>query len=346
MRKIFVVGSLMLAIASGRALALPEESEQTSSARVSPALAQAIAESADVPPAGSQPVSPSLEVVSLGAEPRQLIRFTPVVGTEQQSVITMTMQMGFSLNGENQPAFDPPGTMTVLHTVVTDVNADGNISVDFEYSDVDVTDDSTLPPEAMETVRSQLMQLEGVKGTVVFDSRGNTQSMELHPPENSDASDASLVQNLEQMTRSLQQVSNPFPAEPIGIGAVWRVPQVINVGGTVLTQTATYELISHQENMLELAVSIDQQGDTFLPNLLDLPENIEPTDQSLSSTGSGRTIIDLNKMMPVSTDWTSTTQSTLTLSGGERSAVVDVTVMMDLLIVSDEASDDVPDALR
>lgn len=157
----------------------------------------------------SEPV-PVTQVLDYGAEPRQMLRMTPAVGAEQQTIMDMTTETAIAINGQSQPSVTAPGTRLVMDTVVTDIDENGLITVEFVYSDVQVIDAANLPPQTIELMRSQMSSIVGTTGTVVLDSQGRTQAFDLVAP---DTLDATLRNSLDQMLQSFQQISSPLPGE-------------------------------------------------------------------------------------------------------------------------------------
>ncbi|MGB3494470.1 MAG: hypothetical protein WBA57_17210 [Elainellaceae cyanobacterium] len=313
----------------------------------------------ETPNSGSATISvtdPSAEpvVLNAGAEPRQMLRMTPTVGAEQRTIMDMTTEVAIAIDGLSQPSFTAPGTRLVMDSVVTDIDDAGLITLDFAYSDVQMNGDPGLPPQVMELMRSQISSMIGTTGTIVVDDQGATQSFTLVAPANAEPM---VRASMEQMAQSFQQISSPFPAEAVGVGAVWQVPQEIVINGSAINSLATFELVEIEGDRIQLAVSIEQTGNISISDMLPIPDSVSVSDQSLTSTGAGRTFIDLNQMMPLGSDLTVNTQSTTTVTESGISATLSADVQLDMIIVSDDfelptrasgvsSEDEVPVTLR
>lgn len=341
--KILGIGAALLAIASGQEFFSASRVAAQSVSRVEVAQESAPAVDPALPdlePPAPEPgtisvTEPSVEpiVLNSGAEPRQVLRMTPTLGAEQRTIMDMTTEVAIAINGQSQPSFTAPGTRLVMESVVTDIDEAGLITLEFAYADVQVIDSSTLPPQVVELMRSQVSSMIGTTGTIVLDDQGGTQSFTLVTPE---TVEPTVRASLEQMVQSFQQISSPLPAEAVGVGAIWQVPQEILVNGAAIDSLATFELTAIEGDVIELAVSVEQTGDIPISDLLPIPDSINVSAQSLDSTGAGRTFIDLNQMMPLGSDLTVNTQSTTTVTEAGISAVLEADVQMDMIIVSDD----------
>lgn len=344
MHKIVGIGAAAVAIASGQELALSERAQAqfVSAIEIAQESAPSAESDAPTPEPESPPASNTISVtepsanpivLNSGAEPRQVLRMTPTIGAEQQTIMDMTTQVAIAIDGAAQPAFTAPGTRLVMDSVVTDIDEAGLITVDFAYVDVQLIDSSSLPPQVIELMRSQVSSMIGTTGTIVIDAQGGTQSFTLVTPE---TLEPTVRASMEQMAQSFQQISSPLPTEAVGIGAIWQVPQEILINGAVIDSLATFELVDVNGEQIELAISIEQTGEVPISNLLPIPDNVNVSDQRLNSTGTGSTYIDLNQIMPLGSDLTVNTQSTTTVTEAGLSATLAADVEMNMILVSDD----------
>ncbi len=280
----------------------------------------------------------TLEVLDLGAEPRQELRFVPTIGDQQQTATTMMMSATVMMEGEELSAFVPPATTMIIDTEVTDINASGDIYVEFEYIDIQVEDLPDAMVETAEFMRSQLEDLIGAEGMLVFDERGNIIEYSLEPIGDEDRP---FNQSFQQLSESMQQFSNPFPEEAVGIGAIWQVPQVVNINGMEIRQITTYELVERNGTQIELVTRVEQDADLVMDDLMGLPVEIT----SMTSSGEGSSFFDLSQVMPISSEITSITNSVMEITAPEITASIDMQMIMEMSIMAvdpvvDESSAD------
>ena len=246
------------------------------------------------------PEEPKVKLLNPGAEPRQKLRFKPVVGSKQQSVMTTKTDMKMSLDGKPVPAFKVPATVVTINTVVKKVEPNGDISYDFSYSDIDVVKDPNVEPKLLEAMRKQFAQLKEMKGSGVMDSIGNTKQFNLAL---TDVKDPFLKQTMQQFSDSLSKVSSPVPQEAVGKGAQWVTTNTINFNGIKITQTETYNLLDVKDGVAVLQTKVQQQAQPMQKvSLPGLPPDAALTLQSYNGNGQGKSQIVLDKLMPVSSN--------------------------------------------
>ena len=246
------------------------------------------------------PQPPTVKLLNPGTEPRQQLRFKPVAGSKQKSVMMMKTDMKMSLDGKPVPAFTIPATVVTIDTVINKVESNGDISYNFSYSEIDVVEDPKIDPKLIEAMRKQLPQLKGVKGSGVMDNRGNTKKINLVT---SDIKDPFLKQITQQLSSSLSKVSSPVPQEAVGKGAQWSVINKIGFNGINLTQTETYNLVDIKDGVATLQAQVQQQAQKMQKvTLPGLPPSAALTLQSYDGNGQGKSQIMLDKLMPITSN--------------------------------------------
>lgn len=238
------------------------------------------------------PAIPRIEILSTGTGEKTQLRFTPVVNSRQTSTLTL------KIDAKEGMSIALPTTKLTMEVVVTQVDANGDIHFDFTYKNVDLVAEPGAPREAINTLRPSLTPLIGLSGSIVVNSRGQTKSTRINlPPE----LDPTAKEIFEQLSTSLDQFYAPLPEEAVGTGARWRVSQDLNVNGIQLTQSAIYELVSNQDNILELGILVEQEARPqviSLPSIPDLPAGVTLELRSLSSQGEGEMTFSLGQILP------------------------------------------------
>ncbi len=107
----------------------------------------------------------------------------------------------------------------------------------------------------------------------------------------------------------------PFPAEPIGIGARWKVVGQIATQGIVVVQTSTITLLDIEGSLLTVEIETVQE---LGPDGMEIP-GVEVIDARLSSLSSGEAVWDLSQPIPgsASSEGAQTLVLTLVLDGEE-----------------------------
>ena len=278
----------------------------------------------------------SVELLNAGAEPRRELRFTPAVNATQ--TVSMTLDVGITMfiKGEAPPPIvDTPAVELKMETEVTQVDANGDIYVDFSYSEVNVVANPNTPTELVNAMRSQLQKLVSFQGSFIVDAQGNTKDIYFDVPEDLDPI---TKQMLEQMSNSLKQISSPLPPEAIGVGAKWQVPNSLTINGMTINQTATYELVSLEDDIATLEVAIKQDAAAQTINPPRVPPSASIQLESLDSQGQATITIGLSQIMPISAIMSldSNTQMKITEPNSGEEIRMGMKLLMDMNLESQE----------
>lgn len=290
MKKLLCFGALAFAIGGSvqrPLMALPQVAETVTVAQASTVAAQ--------------PVAPTQAIVlDPGAAPRRQLRLQLAPGMEETGNTTMKVRMDGFLNGQKLPFPSVPTMKFGMSMKVDKVDANGDSHLTFGYTSADVVANPDTPPMMLDVMRSQLQGLLDHKGAMVISDRGQTKSFQIELPKTlTAAAQNQLDRTMEQLTNSLKQLSAPLPAEPVGLGAKWKVPpQKLSMNGMVVIQTATYELLELQGNTMKLAVTVEQTADPQPLNSPGLPPGASMQLKSLSSNGGGTITMHLDRLFP------------------------------------------------
>lgn len=273
-----------------------------------------------------------IELLHIGAQPRQILRLQPALHSQQQSVMTFDVGGTMTTSGVTQSLPNTPTSTMVLETDVTQIDDQGNRYIEFEYTDISLGESSDLPAEAMEAMRSQLSQLEGLAGRWVINEQGYLTDFAMTPPE---SMEGLMGQQLQQMVDSIQQMSAPFPAEAIGIGAQWQLPYSTSINGMALDGVATYELVSIDGDRITLATTIDQNGVAGALSALGLPEMLDINIQELNASGQGILEMDLTAVMPIYSDMSMMSNSQFTVGHQDFEIPVSMNMLINMSFMSE-----------
>jgi hypothetical protein len=287
MKKIWIASSFIIFVLAGEGLkpAIPSVS-----AEIPFAVKPLPSDATKTAPAAK----PQLELLNQGAEPRRELRFKPTVNVKEKATLTLKMNTATSVAGQPMLSLDMPAMVMGMDLVATQVDPNGDIHYQFSYTDADVAGEGTLPPQAIEGMRSNLKKIIGMSGTAIVDNRGHTKASNFVLPE---GSDTTLKQLLDQLSKSLEQISAPIPEETVGIGAQWRVSSSVNIGGINLNQITTYQLVELQDNSFTLNVSVEQHAGEQNFSSPQMPSGAAATVKSHHALGQGRLTQRLDRLM-------------------------------------------------
>lgn len=327
MKKTLFITSLCLASA-GWAIEL---SPASLSAEI-PLVVQQPAGDVSEPRSDAKPVQ--VELLNPGVEPRQQLRLKPTLGVKQTTTMAVKMEMEVSTADRSTKVNKVPTMVLTIDTKATKLDTNGDIHYDFLYASADIAADTpNLPTAALDSMRSAVKKLVGLKGSFIMDSRGASKGGSFTLPEEADNNTKQMVQN---MSKSLQQLASPLPAEAVGKGAKWRISFPSNVSGMNVNQTATYELIGLQDGVATLKTSVEQQANPQNLTLSQLPAGSTMAIKSFASQGQGEVIMRLNQLMPVRSvvSINSNSEISIKVAGKPEEVTIKTKLLMEMTLDS------------
>lgn len=323
MKKILFLGSALLAIA----LNIGQPLHRTVGA--SEAIGSKQLSNQETPMAPN--TGPQVKLLNPGSLPRQKLRFQPTANAKQNMTMTMKMDVVTLVEGQAWRQVKMPEILLQMEMVITQVDANGDIHSQFSYTDAQIKQDPTMPPEAIAAMSEEIKKLVGISGSSIIDNRGQVKSTELNLPEGLDGNSEQLFARL---SKSFDQISSPVPAEAVGIGAKWQVEAAPNLNNIKMTQQTTYELVNFQDNVATLKVAIQQQAPSQDMTSPGLPAGATLTMKSFQGQGTGQTIMGLDGAMPVSYNIDLVSQTEMNADRDGQSANFGTEVSMQITIQS------------
>lgn len=322
MKRTWLIASFLF-LSTGLAMDFPPNSSKAET----PLLVQQPA-NRTLPSTSSKPTQ--IQLVNPGAEPRQQLNLKPSLGVTQTTTMAVKMEMGTSTPDKSMNVTKVPTMVLTIDTKVTKIDTNGDIYYEFSYTKADIAGDTpNLPPAALDAMRNSLKKLVGLKGSLIMDSRGNNKGGDFILPEGSDKNFKQIVQ---QMSKSLGQLSAPLPAEAVGKGAKWLISSPSNVSGMDLNQIATYELISLQDGVVTLSITMEQQAKPQKLTLPQLPAGANVALKSFASQGKGEVIMRLDQLMPMrsAVSINSNSEMTIKLAGTPEELTIKTKMLMEM----------------
>lgn len=103
----------------------------------------------------------------------------------------------------------------------------------------------------------------------------------------------------DDITQRLLGTLIPVPAEPVGVGAQWRVVTILRQRPAVVKQTATYTLIAHTDTRWTIAVDVQRIGEQQIVDEPELPKGTAVDLLALVRHYAGSVEIDPRRSFPV-----------------------------------------------
>jgi hypothetical protein len=263
--------------------------------------------------AGKGGEAPVLELEDAGAGPRQALELQLAPGDEAVAHAEMDMSIAASLNGNAAPAQELPTMGFDMAATVEDVSAD-EITVSVVYRRFEVAP-GRVDPALAARIERNLATLEGLRGRMTLTPNGTAIEGDLDPPAGLNPSFTSLLDQFEQQLTSLAQ---PFPEEPVGVGARWSVTADLELGGISTQQRTNYTLEKLARSNYVLSTEVEQ---TMRPGPIDAPSLREADAELVSgeTRGSGRTAGSLSSPLPRRSKASTTSDQVIDVTAGGES---------------------------
>ena len=232
-----------------------------------------------------------LELLDAGAAPRERLVLQPVVGAEAERVMVAEIGIAVEIDGEELPSPTLPATRLVLRSLVDDVDDEGTITSTFTLVDAAAVDGPGVDPAVLAQTNAALDQMDGLTGTGTTDRHGGSPDVSI---DTGPITDPALRSTLDSLTSQLTNLTAPLPAQPVGVGASWRVDRSATLNGVQTDTSTTYTLQARSGNDYVLDVvqeATAPPGPTELPGL---PAGVTASIESflLRSTGEVRGRLD------------------------------------------------------
>ena len=297
-----------------RANYLTQKIQQLSSTNATPAQAtQPGTNSSGQSPSQSQTSSRvSVKLISPGSEPRAPLRLHPKAGDKQTTTVTINTKTELTMGGNKMPEMASPAISITSETTAKSVSPDGDISY-----------------EMLTTDAAGIPQLKGISATGTLTSRGINKSIDVKMPSGLPPQTAQLA---EQIKEGYTTAAQPLPEEPVGVGAKWEIKMPGKGGGISMLQTFTCELASLEGDKTVIKVNYVQTApnqkvqNPAMPNLkMDLTH--------FNGSGSGESILDLNKLLPTQSTTDGQLDITMTTAAGAQKQ--EIAMKMTLNVTTD-----------
>jgi hypothetical protein len=268
-----------------------------------------------------------IDLLDAGAEPRRELRFRPAVNSQQTMTMTMGMSMDMSMGEMTMPKMALPKVMLTIDLNVTAVDRSGDIHYTFAYSDIQAIADKDTPPEAFAAMQKGFKSLVGYKGDIVVSDMGTVKSTKLIAPKNVDPM---LKQTLEQLGKSMEQVSTPFPTQMLGVGAKWRVTNSAKVSNIQMNQSSSYEVLKMDDLGITIQAKINQSAPSQNFQIPGMDKKTKVKIKSIASTGEGRYVLRFDSILPVEGRLLLNTDSNMSVQTSPKEKPMDVATKLEI----------------
>jgi hypothetical protein len=238
----------------------------------------------------------AVKLLSNGAEPRRELKFSPVVNSKQKMVMVMGIAMDMTMGDSTMPKIDLPKISMELNLTVEKIDPSGDIHYNFVYGEMRALPGKDIPPEMIAAMQKSLKSLTGLKGNIIIDSKGRVKSKNLTPPKNIDPT---IKQTIDQMNKTLDQISTYLPTEMVGVGARWQTTNSLEASGIRLNQISTNEVMAIDDRGMTVKTLITQSSPPQDIQLPGVGKKAKVRLNSLTSNGEGKYIVRFGSLLPL-----------------------------------------------
>lgn len=200
-----------------------------------------------------------------GREPRQPLRIRVAPGDVDRLTQRQETTIEVRAGDQVQSAPSPVTELDITHTVV---GVDGErITSDGTYDDVRVLDSPGADPATVAQVRQLLAGFLDATAHTTYTERGGIIDVRIDGLELDGPGAAFVDQLAASITDSAESLSVPFPDEPVGEGARWRVDTEVVLAGLPVEVTTTVTL---NELTDDRATGSIEQRMRFVPGPVDM----------------------------------------------------------------------------
>jgi hypothetical protein len=239
--------------------------------------------------------APSVRLVEAGAEPRAALAYSLVKGRAVALGMALDMTMGVKSAGRSVEPSAIPRLSLLLDLTTGDAEPGGDPRVDAKLGKVTVEPRGASQAAMADLLRPAMERLGGLSMSYRVSPSGHVHDLVVQPPAGAPQGSAEVLGGVSQ---SFESMVAPLPAEPVGVGARWRVVSRVSAAGPDLLQLATYTLTALSGREATLGLVLTQVAASDEVRTPGLPDGVKARLRSFRSSGRGASRIDLGSVAP------------------------------------------------
>jgi len=239
----------------------------------------------------------TVRLLDAGAQPRTELRYKFQANQSEKMIMEMSMAMAMEIGEQKQPETQVTPTRTTMTIDSKEISPEGDVRYEFKVEQVEVLPGPGADPATVNAMKQMMNSMVGLSGSATVTSRGFTKDADVKIPA---GINPQMEQAMENVNKSMDQMSAPLPVEPVGRGARWLVTMPVETSGLKITQTVTYSLSEIQGDKVKCDLKIKQSA---LPQEMDVPGAAPGTKmllESLTSSGEGTIEMQMTNLVPTS----------------------------------------------
>ena len=230
---------------------------------------------------------------AVGAGEQRTLRYDLAEGDTGQAVMTFAMTLSQELDGVPMVNSETVDYSMVIEYEVTAVSAAGDYDVAARFVEID----------ADPLMRDALAPMMGMEFAQTMSPRGEILDVSFSLPP---GFDPALNTMLEQMSDQVDDLAEPLPLEPVGVGATWSHSKTADMGGLESTMVTSYEVTGFDGDLVLLAMSMEVTDFREEMKTPGMPAGVEVLITDYQQTVNGTNELDLSRPFVSSSTATST----------------------------------------
>lgn len=240
----------------------------------------------------SRPVSP-VSLLDAGQEPHVQVRYRFAADVERAQMV-LRLSMGMEAGANRIPDTPLPPVRTTLELRKETEDQDGDATqFRFRFLEAKAVQESGIDSTLIAGLNRELQILQGLSGTLNVTPTGVFLQTSFDTPGGLSPRVDQVLQSIHQQ---IEQLSTPFPDEPIGVGARWELTKPIRSGDGQVSQTTVYRLMEMAGSSGQLMSSVFLESRTE-NEPLGTP-GVSAFLESYKGNGFGRIEFNLARLVP------------------------------------------------
>ncbi len=240
----------------------------------------------------------TVRLLDAGAEPRRELRFVIPDGTE---LLDIRQTQALDQTFDNQ-VITAGNSVTIDSTSeLSATNADGVIAIDSTLLSMNLVESSD--PTTADATDAALQAGVGIVTKSVMDDRGLIGLSDF----------AGADGFTDELLEATAQISNPLPAEAVGVGAMWETINEFELFGIVIEQVSITTVTSIEGDIVTLTSETSQIVEQGAVGVVD---GQQITFELWETSGTATTTLDLTRLTPVSATSSVVTSQILDFGNG------------------------------
>ncbi|HIA01057.1 MAG TPA: hypothetical protein EYN66_03995 [Myxococcales bacterium] len=246
-------------------------------------------------PSASAQDDPVLTLLKTGHGKKQKLRYSPVPGTVERMKMTMDMNMRMDAGPTRKSNTALPQIVMEMEVKVISVDKMGRITHSFKIDKVSVAAADSSQKITRNAMQQALSKMNGISGKATINNRGITEKVKLFLPKDMDPA---IRDTMENVRKSMKQLSAPLPKQAVGVGAQWKVLQKLKDPRLKLEQESVVTLKAIKNRIIELKVDLTQHTQPGPINFPGAPPGMKVSLKAFKGSGGGTISFDLNRIVP------------------------------------------------